>query len=172
MNEFIEKNRRLLKIYNLLILVIGWLLIALTPILSYLLIINSSGGKTQSITEIDRYYLIRFIHAGIVNYLCLGIILLIIARFIKYLFSDEFRPDWFLRHFVDFISIYALLIVFGISIRYMDPSFHKKGMPTQNIGTVLLPQIIIDFAKTFIVIGLGHIMSRVLPVIEESKTLV
>ena len=98
--------------------------------------------------------------------------MLTIARFIKYLYSEESRPDWILRHFVDFISIYALLIVIGISIKYMDPSFHKKGMPAQNIGATLLPQIIIDFAKAFIVIGLGHIMSRVLPVIEESKTLV
>ena len=172
MNEFIQKNRRLLKIYNYMAYIMGWILIVLTPILSYILILNSSGNKTKPLAEIDRYYFILSIHSGIVNYFCLGIILLTIARFIKYLYSEESRPDWILRHFVDFISIYALLIVIGISIKYMDPSFHKKGMPAQNIGATLLPQIIIDFAKAFIVIGLGHIMSRVLPVIEESKTLV
>ena len=172
MNEFIQKNKKLLKIYNYLAFIIGWILIILSPVLSYILMIDSSDGKTKSITQIDRYYFISSIHYGIVNYLCLGIILLIIARFIKYLYSEESRPDWILRHFVDFISVYALLIVIGISIKYMDPSFHKKGMPMHNIGATLLPKIILDFAKTFIVIGLGHITSRILPVIEESKTLV
>ena len=169
MNEFIQKNKKLLEIYNYLANIIGWILIVLTPVLILILLLNRTGGNIRSISDVNIYFFVLSIHTGIANYLCLGLILLVVARFIKYLYSEEPKPGWLLRHFDKIIYLYTIVIAMGISLEYLP---QKKAITWQEILAYSLPVLIINAAKVFILIGLGHVMNKVLPVIEESKSLV
>jgi hypothetical protein len=102
----------------------------------------------------------------------LGILVLSIARFIKYLYSEETGPDWFLRHMEKVLYLYAIVLLASIFIEYKNPSLSPEVLTIQSIALYLLPLILFKVALVLIIVGLGHIMSRILPVIEESKTLV
>ncbi|MBN1972418.1 MAG: hypothetical protein JW787_02170 [Sedimentisphaerales bacterium] len=169
MNEFIEKNRKLLEFYRFVAKIIGWILIGLTPFLIY----RSYYLLTTYPQEKDSTYLFLLnIRNFIVYYFCLGFILLGIAHFIKYIYSKESKVGWLLKHLNQFLYIYAFLMAIGNFIELKFPIIHKLGFLIQDSTTYLLTQIILTLTYILIIIGLGHIMSRILPVIEESKTLV
>jgi len=162
MNEFIEKNRRLLEFYHFTAHIIGWILIAMAPI-----IVVRNLSRTPAQSEFQLYTLLFSIRAGILNFILFGLIVLGISRLIRYLYEEQSQPGWILRHIEKFLYIYALLIVVGFFIEFKHPSIH-----IEQLALYLLPQIIHKAAQVLILIGLGHIIRRILPVIEESKTLI
>lgn len=171
MKDFLERNKRMLKFYHFTSRIAGWVLIGLTPMLSYILMLNRSSTVFKK-TVISSYVFILCINKGIVSYLCLGIILLGISLLIKYIYSEETKPGWILDHFDKFFYLYAFLILIGMFIAYFNPEFHEGKASLQKVSSHLFPQMIINTAQIFILTGLGYIWKRVLPVIEESKTLV
>lgn len=168
MNEFIKKNRRMLEFYNFTAKIIGWVLIGITPFLIYSLILL----RSQTRVDVHSFAYLLTIYNGIERYLFFGFILLGTSRFIRFLYADESQLGWILRNFEKFLYLYAVLIFIGIILACMDPSMRSNHVTLQEIGSYLLPQIISRTAQIFILIGLGHILRRILPVIEESKTLV
>jgi VIT1/CCC1 family predicted Fe2+/Mn2+ transporter len=130
MNEFIEKNRRLLQIYHLAAKILGWVLIVIFPFyaISDFRYLPSKPSRFNSfIMLLDIRYLIYS--------LCLGITLLGIARFIKYVYSEESRPGWILRHLEKFLYIYAFLMVVGIFVEFFHPAISSKGISLKEIYT-------------------------------------
>ena len=168
MNEFIEKNIRLLEFYHFSAQIIGWILIGITPFFTIVLILLRSPRPT----DIDSYLLLLSIRSGVVNFLFIGLILLGIARFIRYLYSEEQQPGWILRNTEIFLYVYAFLIAAGILIEFKNPGLYSSATTLQEIASYVIPQIMIRMAQVLIIVGLAHILRRILPVIEESKTLV
>ena len=166
MNEFIEKNRSLLRFYHLAAKIIGWVLTGVTPFLAVASILSRTDQGSA-----NTYLLLLSIRNFVVYYICLGLIFLVVARFIKYLYSEEPRPGWILRHFEKFLYIYAFLMAAGLYAEFLAPRFLYEGISSDEL-TYLLTRIILTLAHVLIIIGLGHIIRRILPVIEESKTLV
>jgi len=97
-------------------------------------------------------------------WLPLGIIVLGVAQLIKYVSESEYQPGWLLRHGTGILYLFAVLMLVNSVIRYC----FLMPIESSGIGMFLLP----DVAKMLILIGLAEILKRVLPVIEESKTLV
>ena len=94
----------------------------------------------------------------------LGIIVLGVAQLIRYVSESEYQPGWLLRHGTGILYLFAVLMLVNSVIRYC----FLMPIESSGIGMFLLP----DVAKMLILIGLAEILKRVLPVIEESKTLV
>lgn len=161
MNEFIEKNRRLLKIYCVATRIIGWVLLitAGTWIVSIL-----SGYSSFSIPFVMPITI--FIR------ILVGLVVLGVAQFIRYLFETEYKPGWILRNGEKILYLYAALRVIRITLLFfadakrMGDSIHYS--PWGFLVANGLPVV----AVALIMVGLAQILRRVIPIIEESKTLV
>jgi hypothetical protein len=168
MNEFIEKNRRLLKIYCITARIVGWILLVVPAVGSVWTLL----GSTYLRHEQNRIWLLAW-PENIVNIWILGFIALGIAAFIRYLFETECRPGWILRHSEGILYIGAVLIIVVVILKcVLLVRTQWGGRHIDSLIFGLLMSTVLCAAKVLILIGLGKILRRIMPVIEESKTLV
>ena len=168
MNEFIEKNRRLLKIYSFLAKLFGGILIFLgcKAVIAHLLILILGASNISSFLD---YF--KNVPWGIISFLPTGYLVLGLAQFIRYLSDDEYQPGWILRNAVRFIYLYAvvlaviLTILFTIECSQYPDQWHK-------IASRGLTFVFYVGGKVLLLVGLGQVVRRVMPVLEESKSLV
>ncbi len=170
MNTFIENNKPLLKIYCIAARIIGWciLLVAAIMIIAEIL----SGGRFIGAKGVDRLYMLEGL---LLRYMLPAFLALLVAQFIKYLYEVEHQLGWILRYGDKILYVYAVIVVLNniwqhlyyIIVRYSD--FEKFG--TSKLFYVVLA-LLLTGAKALILVGLAQILRRIIPVIEESKTLV
>ena len=164
MNEFIKKNRKLLKIYCITARIIGWTILVAVGVWIALILAGLGGGNQDS-----KGFLLRSIPSFIFAYMLPGLITLGVAQFIRYLFEREYRPGWILRYGDKILYLYAAVqIVFDV-LRHVHAV--KVFTRAQVWPMAVLPMLFLA-AKVLILVGLAQILRRVMPVIEESKTLV
>ena len=172
MNEFIEKNKGFLKIYCTTAQISG-LLLVVAPIVGIIIgILTDSISKGHS-PHIPNIIQISYaIQAVVLNFVFLGLVALGVAQFIKYVFASQDQPSFLLRIGDKILYVYAGLLILGAVLQWVFQMMAIKAtaVPTFLISFValLLPAAV----KALILIGLGKILRRVMPVIEESKTLV
>jgi len=194
MNEFIEKNRRLLKFYCVAARIIGWALLFLPVIIVIWSLLTGTGryGDFLSLLpHIEKRLMYREafpLANGQVNLLSLvirfvlpGLLMLGLAQFIRYLSEKNYRQGWTLRCGEAILYLYAVLIIAKVFLIYvlgtgLQANIYNVGGLRAGIYHVdplaILASALITAAKVVILIGLGQILARVIPVIEESKTLV
>ncbi len=165
MNEFVEKNRHLLQIYYQLARIIGWLLIAFSP---FGTAVFFSGESYMTKNVLEDLYILQSIT---LNPIIWGLLLIGIAQFIKCISDNEYKPGWILKNGSAVLYAAAFIMLMGSFINYLFLSFSSYSIETakfSNLFRTFIPAAI----KILILIGLGKILNRILPVIEESKTLV
>ena len=169
MNEFIRQNRRLLNFYCIVAAILGWLLIAGGTFWFYL-----------SISSVDIYnsdrpdILLHLISSLVFDFFVPGLIALGVMKFIRYL-EDTSKPAHFLRNADCLFYMYAVFLVVKTYIRYFWYSAWYAELIIQSEASRLIfiqPFLLPTVAKVLILVGLGQILRRLIPVIEESKTLV
>jgi len=168
MGEFIDKNRRLLKFCCGAVQTIGWALIFMGVIWFVLFMSGSSAasakrtGSIESIVYAVSWFLFGFMVPGLA---AVGI-----AQLARYLFENKYQPGWILRHGELFIYLLAVIEVAWAVFRY----FYFVGIMQEPASRLLYaqPLILPTIVKVLILVGLGQILRRIMPVIEESKTLV
>ena len=167
MNEFIAKNKRLLKIYYIAALIMGWILIVLPTV--------KTAGVVFNLWRIsrDRMVMTSIVLQFVFGQIILGILLLAVAQFIRFLTSHSHEPGRLLRYIDKIIYLYAIGKVAQMVFLYIrletlaenaGPHFSVWG----SFSTYAVPAI----AWVLVLVGLGQILKRSIPVIEESKTLV
>ncbi len=166
MNEFIEKNKGLLKFYCVAARIIGWaLLLTLPALIALTLLWNQLGGKQWQSPppEVFPYR---------ISYTMFGLVVLGFGQFLKYLCETESKPGWILHHADKILYLYATLNIFfaGLAVKWTFVVWREYPMK------VVLSKGFLDLApllaQALLWIGLAHILRRIMPVIEESKTLV
>ena len=170
MNKFIEQNKRLLKFYGITARIIGWLIIIWAAIPSVFLcwtLLRISENRTESIGTLLTLVFDRML---------VGIILLGIAQFIRYLFDAEYSPTWLLRYGDYILYLYALTLVGAVIWGYI---YTANALGESNLDIVrdwrwfmLMPLVLLFAAKVLIIVGLAQILRRAIPMIEEYKSLV
>jgi len=171
MNEFIEKNRRLLHFYCETLRTIGsviLILVFLGGFATAIFALLSEFGYWHTPKSFNMNMIARLpsFLGGIVFWI--GIIGL--AQFIKYLFERNYKPGWILRHGNKILYLYAATLVVEAIIRFcfLTVIRNASDFPIHFYLLHWLP----DVSKGLILVGLGQILRRLMPVIEESKTLV
>ena len=171
MNEFIEKNRRSLRFLCDALHSIGQVILILGMLGSFAIItflLLSKFGYWQAPEGFKM--ILKMMPLGAFNILFIGIGVLGLSQFIKYLVDKDYKPGWILRHGELFCYLYALLTVLSVVWVYTTHPFdHSEHMNKD------FPIIIVVFStsvRVLILVGLGQILRRILPIIEESKTLV
>jgi hypothetical protein len=172
MNKFIEKNKGLLKIYCITAQISG-LLLVVAPVIGIVIgILTGSVSKGHRPHIPDIIQISYVIQAVVLNCVFLGLVALCVAQFIKYVFESQDQPGLLLRIGDKILYVYAGLVILGTVLKWVFQMMMIKATapPTLLISFVVL--ILPAVVKALILIGLGKILHRVMPVIEESKTLV
>ena len=168
MNELIERNRRLLHFYCEALRTIGSLILILGLV---------SGCAMATLALVDWQHFKAFEKfmiywpSSFLKILFFGIGILGLAQFIRYLVERNYKPGWILRHGDMFFYLYALLTILNdIWVYMIAPNYHS---PSLYVRVPVIFAIVFSTAvKVLILVGLGQVLRRILPVIEESKTLV
>ncbi|MCH7557162.1 MAG: hypothetical protein IIB56_06860 [Planctomycetes bacterium] len=172
MNTFIEKNRRLLHFYCEILRTIGSLIFILGLVGGFAFIIFKLVIKFGYWHAPKSYEMvISLMPLGVFNIIFYGLAILGFVQFIRYLVEEDYQPGWILRHGNIFFYLYALFIILSVVRAYTTiPGILSLSSYT-GVFTILMTFFSIT-VRVLILVGLGQILRRILPVIEESKTLV
>ncbi len=164
MNEFIEQNKRLLKIYFIAALFMGWILVVFPGIKTAWLVCN--------LWRLGRYKMVIFLEL-VFGQVILGIFLIAVAQFIRFLTSHSYKVSWLLRYIDKIIYLYAIGKVVQMIILYIRLEvIAEDAGPHFSVWGSFTTYAIPSTAFIMVLVGLGQILKRSIPVIEESKTLV
>jgi hypothetical protein len=187
MNEFIQKNRRLLRIYCIAARIIGWAMLFLSGILIAYALREGNfpnairGSKWPIRPMIDYAYLpanwmgaMDNVFTWATRFFLMGLLALGIAQFIKFLSDSKYQPGCLLRCGEGFLYLYAVLLVAQVIWRYLFcPVYTRQFVRWGSADPLLfLAVILVTGAKVLALVGLAQILWRVMRVVEESRTLV
>ena len=171
MHTFIENNRKLLVFYYWVTRSGGWIFL----VLSTLAIAGHSFALATRIStpeEFQRYYHHDVPWGMLNNILPTGILALGISQLIKYLLDiDNNRPGWILRNSSKLLYIYAAILIgyycCAGAIEVQQHSNEPYDFPYRMILLVVFIGV-----KLLALVGVAEILRRMLPMIDESRTLV
>ena len=171
MNELIEKNRRLLhfvcdalRSIGQVVLLLGVLSVcAITT-----LVLLSKFGNWNALEGLKKFIIVMPLAA--LNIFFIGIGILGLAQFIRYLVEKDYKPGWILRHGEMFFYLYALLTI--LSVVWVYTIAPSDLSPDMYSGVSVILVVISTAVRVLILVGLGQILRHLMPVIEESKSLV
>ena len=161
MNEFIAKNRRLLKIYCVAARIIGWVLL-----------ITASTWTVSTLSGYSSFSIPFVMPITIFIRILVGLVVLCVAQFIRYLFETEYKPGSILRHGEKILYLYAALRVIRITLLFFADAKSMGDSIYYSPWGFIVANVLPVVASALILVGLAQILPRVMPIIEESKTLV
>ncbi len=175
MNEFIEQNRRLLKFYRIAARIIGWVLICGGTIwfLIYMFCILAAMDAAGELVWPPALKNIIYSSSSYVfEFLFPGLIAIIVAQLLAYIIADESKRPRLLQYGQFILYAFAAFVVGRAILHYC--LWHGIVFEGQNTTGLLFiqPLIVPVAAKVLILVALAQVFRRILPVIEESKTLV
>ncbi|MHC4643626.1 MAG: hypothetical protein ACYS32_18445 [Planctomycetota bacterium] len=126
-------------------------------------------SRIDDFCEFKKYYFSE-IPWDVINGITIGLLALGIGQFIRYVYDTEYSPGWILRNVQKLIYIYAVLFAI-LTIFTTVIAFPDWGNWLERIIR-LLGTVIWGVGKIMLLIAVALILKRVMPLIEESRTLV
>ncbi|MHC4511877.1 MAG: hypothetical protein ACYTAO_23515 [Planctomycetota bacterium] len=175
MNEFIERNKRLLRFYCVAARICGWALLFGGTIWFLLFVLVTLAVSDAAGTIGWPYTSENFIYASVsftFEFLLPGLIALLLAQLVRYMLESDYQPAWILQCGDKILYVYAVLLIGQNALIYY--ALQVGLLAKQGPGHLLLvqPLMVPLVVKMLILVGLGQILRRIIPVIEESKTLI
>ncbi len=168
MNVFIEENKGLLKKCYICANVMGWFLLVLGS-LSVVGNIIALGSRLSD-WEVFKEYFHSGVPWGTIHSLPIGLMALGIGQFIKFICDKDYQPGSILRNAGKLIYIYAALFAVSVIIHFVTHFANWQGWAEIIIRTA--GHIVWGVGNPMLLIAVALILKRIMPVIEESKTLV
>lgn len=167
MNEFIEKNKRLLEIYCIASRIIGWCILLVVAIIIIAEIL--SGGRFIGAKGVYWLYMLERL---LFRYMLPAFFALLVAQFIRYLYEVEHQSGWMLRYGDKLLYAYAVIVVLNAIWQHVYYFLTQQSdLRTSKLLYVFL-SVLLTGARALILFGFAQILRRIMPVIEESKTLI
>lgn len=170
MNTFIEQNKKLLLFYYWAARIGGWVFLAMAALTFF----GKSVALASRLGDMDEFH--RFCQHDVPwgmfsNVLPTGFLVLGVSQLIWYLLETEHKPRWILRHAHQLLYAYtAIWIGYYCWAGAIDVQRHFNEPHDFPWRMILLAVFIV--IKLLALIGVAEILRRMLPVIEESRTLV
>jgi hypothetical protein len=169
---FIEKNRKLLLFYYWPMRIGGWFLLALPS----LAVFGHSVALASRITdsqEFHRYWNHEVPWGMFTHLFPAGMLALGVTQLIWYLLATDRRPGWILRNSDKLLYAYAAIML-GCYIWMCVKGLSITRTWDTNVEFIMRTFFAVVFVsvKILALAGLGQILKRLLPLIEESRTLV
>ena len=181
MTQFIEKHRRLLQAYCLIARILGWVLFlgGIVWVFFFMKCMETiPSGKIRTPEEAREVFdVVTYIITSVFyDFIIPGFLAFAIAGLLDYLLRSMKRPPLVLRITDKLCYIYAAFVILkAINLNFWFERLTITQIPEIAKQTQLLlvqPLLVTTFVKILLLIGIGMILHRLLPVIEESKTLV
>ena len=168
MNEFIEKNKKLLKTCCVAAKIFGWISLSM----GCLAVVGNSFALITRIGDwaVLQDFLRNDVPWNSIKGTAAGLLALGIGQFIRFVYDNDYQPNWVLRNATRLLYIYA--VVFGISLIIHGIMAFPYWDHWAEITIRLLALVIYGAGTILLLVGLALILKRIMPVIEESKTLV
>ena len=165
---FVEQNRRLLKTCCLAAKIFGWLALSM----GCLATVGHSFALISRIGDwaVFQDYFRNDVPWNVIQGIAIGLLALGIGQFIRFVYDSDYQPNWVLRNAKQLLYIYA--VVFGISLMIHCIMAFPHWNHWAEITIRLLGIFIYGAGTILLLVGLALILKRIMPVIEESKTLV
>ena len=171
---FIEKNRKLLLFYYWAARVGGWVFLSwasLAAVGHSVALATRTKFSLGDWNEFSRYWQHDVPWGIFSNALPTGLLVLGIAQLIRYLLETDRRPDWILRNSDKLLYAYtAILIGYCCWRSSIDAIVHFDE--PYDFPLRLILSIVFILVKLLALVGLAQLLKRLLPIIEESRTLV
>ena len=167
MKTFIEENKGLLRACYLSAMILGWLLLALgcSAVVGHSFALITRIGNWEMFKE--YYFNLPW---NTINGVPIGVLALGIAQFIRFVYDNDYKPGWILRNAQPILYTYA--VVFGMSVIGHFIIRFGYWEHWAEIIVRVLAHIIWGAGKIILLVAVALILKRIMPVIEESKTLV
>lgn len=169
LNNAIEKNKRYLRFCSYVAQFSGLLLLLLGFISLVQMLWNIYPADRLS--KYDVALVCKCISPYIFRFIFPGLFLLGINQLIKYLIDINFKPNWILKFSDKIIYLYVALLV----ISFIFFSIYQKETIVANQHHFLatwIPSAIFTSVKALLWVGMAKVLRRIVPIIEESRTLV
>jgi hypothetical protein len=167
MNTLVEQNKPLLQICGTTARIYGWLLLSLgcSAVVGHSFALATRIGKWDLFSEYIRSLPWHVMSGAIVGILVLGI-----AQFIRFVIDNDYQPGWILKHIEPLLYTYAVLVgLYAIVITaFAFPHWHQWA----EIVIRIVAAGLWSLGKIMLLIGTALVIKRIMPVIEEAKTLV
>ena len=167
---FIDKNRKLLLFYYWAMRVGGWIFLALV-------FLTAAGKSFALATRIgDWQEFNRFLQHDVpwgtfTNGLPTGLLVLGMAQLIRYLLETDRKGGWILRNADKLLYVYtAILICFYCERAVNEVIVHFNEPYDFPLRLIMLAIFIL--VKLLVLVGVAEMLRRLLPMIDESRTLV
>jgi hypothetical protein len=170
MNEFIEKNKNLLRFFCDALRSIGQIVLLLGLLGVCTVITLAIASKFGSWNAPKSLEMIKMVPLSALNILFIGIGMIGLAQFIRYLIERDYKPGWILRHGEIFFYLYALLTILSVVWVYVVAPFGRSQKMYSGISIVIV--VFSTTVRVLILVGLGRILRYLMPVIEDSKSLI
>ena len=170
MNNFIEQNRKLLLFYYWASRIGGWIFLSIAT----LAVVGNSIALVSRMSDWDEFR--RFCQhdmnwAMFSEILPTGLVAIGISQLIWYLLETDHKARWVLRHAHQLLYTYtAILIGYYCWAGTIDVLRHFDEPYDFPLRMILL--VVFIFIKLLALVGVAEILRRMLPVIDESRTLV
>jgi len=168
MNDFAEKNKRLLRFYCGAVQILGGVLVAGGAVWFPMFVCGPVRLESESIRTLE--YILYGASRFSFDFVFVGIAAMMLSQLARYVFDREYKPGLVLRCGDKILYLFAVLGILWAWFRYAV-SIKVIGDATSRF-LFAQPLILPTIAKVLILVGLGQILRRIMPVIEESKTLV
>lgn len=178
MTQFIEKHRRLLQAYCLIARIMGGILLlgSIIWIFCFMKCLETipsdkirTSEEAQDLIEVVTYVASSTLYDFIIP----GFLAFAIGGLLDFLLRPNAKPRLCLRITDKLCYLYAAFVILkAYSLNFW---FERLNLPeiSEPVRIVLMQSILgPTLAKVLLLVGVGMILHRLLPVIEESKTLV
>jgi hypothetical protein len=129
-------------------------------------------GRPENI-PFPLYFEFRRQQQFIQSFVLLGIVVIGLAQFVRYLCEHNYKPGWILRHGDKVLNLYAAVLIIGpVAWSFFQITRTKNFSMYELLVGHLLAGLLPSLACGVIFVGMGQVLRRMLPMIEESKTLV
>jgi hypothetical protein len=162
-----ENPKRTPMILCTILQTIGWLLLIDVGLLFITTLLHPGLGAFedsepfQTVLSLTQYWFS-------IDFFFIGISAVILGQLARFIFQKTDRPGLLLRHSNIILIFFACLILFWALLRYL---YDKPSQP-ERWGVFLLAFLFPALVKAFMLILTAQILKRIIPIIEESKTLV
>jgi len=177
LKQSVENNRRYLETYCVLARVMGWALFISGGVIFF---INGLQLATQIDRMIGAGHLTKFnatlVTIPLQRMILPGLLTLLLAQLLHYVLGEKAEPGWFLNSGKTILYFAAITVLCDlIPLRWYFQDFWNGKDPALFRAFLFggtYPNLLIVIAKLAVFIGLAQALRRVLPMIEEAKSLV
>jgi hypothetical protein len=146
----------------------GWMLIIVAALTAIVKLFVGFAGEER----VRPYRVYQLSEQLILGFVLLGLVMLGLAQFVRYLYQNDYQPGWILRHGDKVLYLYAPALIVSPILHYCFLMILLRNPNLTNTLLYFMSAELPALVRGLIFIAMGLVLRRIVPIIEESKTLV